>query len=531
MNGCDNIKELTVTFDKDYRAGTNLTAKVIKTFANCTNLRSITINNANLFQANGMFYNSQNLTSITFNNSKPAYASINSDGMFCGTGISSIQNIVGLNYHWLNGANNLFANCYNLIDIGNGELDFASGVNRFDFTFANCKKLKNISNTVININKIKCSEYTFYGCENLKDFSNWDFPFTTSTRYMLANCYNLLNISNINCPVVTFANAMFSNCWSLNNISNINISNAINVPSLFENCTNIQTISNLNLSKAARGENMFKNCSNLISVSNINLANMTYMQNAFYGCNNLKSITDVDLSKLTSASYLFAGCGEINNFTNLNLANVTSVSLMFANSGNISGLETLSLPKVTTLYFMFGDSNATNIGTLNYPLATSSAHMFTRCQNLQYVGDLIFPNSNDFRQMFQNCFNLRSVGKIYADSVTYLNSPFSLPDGYFYNDLTDFGGFINIGKGYTIKQTGYYIYDINLLPMPNLSQNSMQNVANGLYNLYLTYNVSNASASYRQIIRMYDTQYNLLTTDEINTIKNKGWIINITNIT
>ena len=71
MNGCDNIEELTVTFGKDNRVGSNLATKVIKTFANCKNLRSITINNANLFQANDMFYNSQNLTSITFNNSKP----------------------------------------------------------------------------------------------------------------------------------------------------------------------------------------------------------------------------------------------------------------------------------------------------------------------------------------------------------------------------------------------------------------------------------------------------------------------------
>ena len=141
--------------------------------------------------------------------------------------------------------------------------------------------------------------------------------------------------------------------------------------------------------------------------------------------------------------------------------------------------------------------------------------MFLNCQNLQYVGDLIFQNSTNLGKMFQNCFNLRSVGKIYADSVTYLNSPFSLPDGYFYNDLTDFGGFLNLKCSLTS--------DRNLKKLPNLTKESCINVLNGLYDFVAAGETPNSDQGQLKVAQSFIDKVG----DEISIGINKGWQITV----
>ena len=160
--------------------------------------------------------------------------------------------------------------------------------------------------------------------------------------------------------------------------------------------------------------------------------------------------------------------------------------------------------------------------------------MFSNCQNLKIIGNLYLPNSSTMPYMIHECPNLETLGAIHADkSNQYSNliicrSNSTLP----YEKLQNFGGFINLGKGYTYKGLNHYMYTVNLLQLPNLTQRSVQNVITNLYNLCVTYNVSSASAlSYKQNIMIYDTQYKLLTTDEITAVKYKGWLFNIINIT
>lgn len=532
FQGCNQLTDFTFTIKGGYFYNY---PNYNYMFAQCTNLNSITINNATINNIPSMFQNCFNLKQINFVNLKygESYDRIIMTGAFSGTGITSVNNISGFNFAKTNNAYNLFANCYNLYDLGDTMLNFWN-VTSFSSFFANCTNLSNITYNQINVNKATGVASMFYGCTKLNTFKDWIFPEVTSAGSMFQNCTNLTTISNIQMPKVLEMPMMFKDCTSLPYFNDWSFPLANNTYNMFANCTNLKTVSNLNFVNVKNISNMFADCTNLTTVSDIDFSKVTNVRNLFANCSNLTSVTNVNLSSVTAVQNMFAGVGDMNNFTNLNLVNVTSASNMFINTGNISGFETLNMPKLQNTYYMFRNSRAEVIGDINYPLVTISQYMFSNCQNLKTIGNLYLPNSTTMAYMVHECPNLETLGAIHADkSNQYSNliicrSNSVLP----YEKLQNFGGFINIGKGYTYKGLNHYMYTINLLQMPNLTQRSIQNVMSNLYNLCMTYNVSSVGAlSYKQNIMIYDTQYKLLTTDEITAVKNKGWLFNIINIT
>ena len=72
---------------------------------------------------------------------------------------------------------------------------------------------------------------------------------------------------------------------------------------------------------------------------------------------------------------------------------------------------------------------------------------------------------------------------------------------------------------------------LDIVAAPNLSYQSLQNVINGVYNLYTAYGIAEGGTlTYPQLIRMANTQYEKLTEDDIGILTSKGWNITVHNI-
>lgn len=80
---------------------------------------------------------------------------------------------------------------------------------------------------------------------------------------------------------------------------------------------------------------------------------------------------------------------------------------------------------------------------------------------------------------FQGCTNLVKLNKINCEQVTNISSAV---EGT--SNLTDFGGFENIGKAYlTTASENYFYYEINMNYGSKLTEQSLINTLNGLYDI------------------------------------------------
>lgn len=207
-------------------------------------------------------------------------------------------------------------------------------------------------------------------------------------------------------------------------------------------------------------------------------------------------------------------------------------SIRIANSSDELGVVRLieEVPEITLLKFGT-HTRAINLfknfqGLKKLPFidtseVSSASSMFYNCQSLKEIPQYDTKKFTTCGSIFYNCISLETIPKL------DLSSCMSLGSTSFYNclKLTNLGGFINLGKGYTSKRNNYSSYILDLSYCVELTHDSLMNVINDLYDLNLTYDVANGGTLYTQQLILGSTNIAKLTAEEIAIATNKGFSV------
>lgn len=199
-------------------------------------------------------------------------------------------------------------------------------------------------------------------------------------------------------------------------------------------------------------------------IANLDTSNITSMNSMFYNNNNLQSLdlSNFNTSNVTNMMQMFLGCKSLTtlDLTNFNTSNVTNMVDMFS-----------SCQKLTTLDLTSFDTSK----------VTDMSSMFNDCKKLTTLDLSSFNTSNvtSMNNMFYNCTLLGNIPKLNASKVIAVTS-------FAYNctSLTDFGGLENLGQAYsTTSPANYLYYKLNLSTCTKLTEQSLINVLNNLYDI------------------------------------------------
>ena len=431
-------------------------------FANLDNIKNITLNNminATKTDYSYMFYNCRNLENFIFNcngaelnfkmgNTKKMFYNCLSLTFISFEGDYSTDNI-NMSY--------MFYNCHNLDYIYfYNEIK----VNDIREMFYNCYSLKslNVSKFItspdlqVNVNISSC----FYNCTNLISFSNYFSLKANDMRYIFYNCKNIKIINLTNLEIAASANLsyLFYNCKKLNNLS---WKDELDAPSdtryMFYNCENILSI-NLpfkGISTNASMTRMFYNC---ISVQNIIFKDdSSYypsdIQTMFYNCSSLLQLSLKDIfhtDYIIDLSYLFYNCLKLNTLE-INFSNTLTKNMrgMFQNCKSLISLNLREFytTNVEIMLDMFKGCSGLKSLDIEFKKfdtsqVTDMQSMFEDCSNLIALSleGLKTPKVQYMNKMFRNCYNLKtlnfknistnSIGTMYqmfynCSSLEYLN--------------------------------------------------------------------------------------------------------------
>ena len=213
-----------------------------------------------------------------------------------------------------------------------------------------------------------------------------------------------------------------------------------------------------------------------------------------------------DMSKVTDTSRMFYFATKLNTLNlgdRFDTSNVTNMDYMFS-----------TMPALTSLDLgdKFDTSNVTN---MNNMFSGTGATAMTSLD----LGDK-FDTSNVIymSNMFNGDSKLQTLQQLKGDKVISINGIFR---GVY--ALENFGGILNLGKGYTQKTNNYNNYQLSVSDCTRLTHDSLMNIINGLYDLNLTYNVAGGGTLYTQSLVLGETNKAKLTEEEIAIATSKGW--------
>jgi len=171
---------------------------------------------------------------------------------------------------------------------------------------------------------------------------------------------------------------------------------------------------------------------------------------------------------------------------------------------------------------MFNNCSKLQTITANFNTSkvTDMSYMFSGCSALTEISQLDTSSVTTMYFMFQSCGKLTTLPALNADKVTNVWGVL-----VYTTELTNFGGLINLGKGYTQKSSNYGNYSLNLPSSSKLTHESLMNIINGLYDLNLTYDVANGGTLYTQKVTLHPDALARLSPEEIAIATNKGWTV------
>lgn len=220
-------------------------------------------------------------------------------------------------------------------------------------------------------------------------------------------------------------------------------------------------------------EYMFAECTNLTNTSNLakwDTSNVIIVNNMFQNCDEFTSITLFDTSNVVFADNMFQSCKYLRTIPEFDFSNVISAG----------GL-------------LYGCTQLTTLPNMN----------FKKLRN--------FTSLDSNNPWLYNVSTLTSIGKVDCDSIINFNYFLAKAN----NNLTEFGGVINLGKMPVVSNTNT-TYGFNYAP--NLTKESVLNIINGLYD--------RASVGYSVLtLKLHANHLALLSEDEIAIATNKGWTL------
>ena len=239
------------------------------------------------------------------------------------------------------------------------------------------------------------------------------------------------------------------------------------------------------------------------------------------------------------------GGGNTDEYFNTNSTQVSS----YENVGSWYQLVK-KLPSIKhtgqSKYYLFRRFQGEELDTLNFtfPSGTDLQAMCYMCYNLKKINmsnmisenisncymtfsscskleTIIFPDdigtkfgATNIAQMFRKCTNLTTLPLINASNVINIYWLF-----YQTKNITNLGGFRNLGEAYlTTQSANYEDYRLDLSPCSLLTKQSIINVLNNLYDIA-------SKGCNTQSIVLGSTNIAKLTEDEIAIATNKGWTV------
>lgn len=220
----------------------------------------------------------------------------------------------------------------------------------------------------------------------------------------------------------------------------------------------------------------FNSYKRLLAMPLIDTSNKTSI--SFSGCNSLTTIPLLNTSNVTSIS--FSKCLSLTTIPLLNTSNVTNMSYMFNGCYSLTTIPLLDTSNVTDMGVMFQECNSlTTIPLLNTSNVTDMSFMFNQCHSLKQLPAIDTSNVTDMSYMLSNCPTLKyvlSLNLINVINVTYMFDNCK--------SLEIIGGFSNLGQAYSTSQTdNYSSYTIDMSSCTMLTEQSLINVLNGLYDI------------------------------------------------
>lgn len=259
-------------------------------FCNCSNLKSVTLNQSGIDRFKSTFSGCDNIETIIL---KDGVTSINSskDSDGRGTqgfdGYRSIKSIT-IPSSVMNIDNYAFESCTGLtsitVDTGNRLFDSRDNCNAIIDTRTN-QLVRGCQTTVIPDTIKSIGDSAFSGCTGLTSIVIPD-SVTRLGEYAFSGCTGLTNIV-IPDSVTSLGEKVFCGCYGLTNAT-INCSGYID-DQAFWWCTNLKNVT-IGRSVTSIGEYAFYECRNLTSI-NIPSSIRSIGNFAFYNCKGVKSVT------------------------------------------------------------------------------------------------------------------------------------------------------------------------------------------------------------------------------------------------
>lgn len=239
--------------------------------------------------------------------------------------------------------------------------------------------------------------------------------------------------------------------------------------------------------------------------------------NKVFGNNFIKKAPDVTVDDtVTSLSYAFYQVkGALPKVICNN--NVTSISYMYASTTatevDLSGINTENLTNASNTFF---SSKFIELDLSSWDLKnlTSANYMFSGCPvTTLKINGLDLGKVTSFNATFR-MFKGTDLSEIDASSSVNMENVL-----YIASNLTNFGGFKNLGQAYlTTSSANNSLYKLDLSASTQLTHDSLMNVINNLYD------IKTKGCATQQLV-LGSTNLAKLTEDEIAIATNKGWTV------
>ena len=292
--------------------------------------------------------------------------------------------------------------------------------------FSQCKNLKFLDLSNIDITNVEYMTGMFNGCSSLKKIDFCCFKETINGT--------LIKNENIYIKKVKLINYMFRNCKSLQyiNLTNWNLDNVHLTDQMFSNCVSLETVifGKFQVHDVKNMGDLFYNCEKLkmIDLSRFkNTSNLVYMNNMFRNCKSLKEIdlSHFDISHVEDISYMFSGCSSLidinfNFSTNNNISNMHSLFFGCSNltSINLHKYNTKKAVDMTRMFYNCSSLINLNLYAFNTSKVQIMNEMFYGCSSLVFLNISTFEGN-----LLKNCSNMfHNVNK----SIIYANNDFKL---------------------------------------------------------------------------------------------------------
>ena len=335
----------------------NNVTNTYRMFSDCYNLVNIDENKLHISTINRSSYMFINCTNLINIGNILMNIAINTNGVSTFTHCESLNSLPNIAYNNLNTAAYMFSYCNNITNLGRtlnlnrcvniqgmfcysgltsvdmNDIKLKSNINSIHSLFSGCVNLHTVTNLNLSGTNITNCSYLFNGCASLPD----SITFNTSSNmyqcgYMFSNCYNFTTIPNINYNTIYNASNLFANCVNITHINSLNLYRAYNCRYIFYGCTNLVNIQNITFNNMANLDAGFSDCTSLVNAPNLNLNKCQSMRWLFRNCSNLVNIPLYNLSSIYTCDDFVQNCP---NLSNDSLNNILQMCTQISNVKNL----------------------------------------------------------------------------------------------------------------------------------------------------------------------------------------------------